>query len=211
MFSVTVNPVQAGLVTSLSRPGGNVTGTTYLSVEVGPKLLELMHEVVPAAKTFAVLVNPGNVLTETLLRDWRAAAGPLGLTLTVFNVSSDRELDAAFTALAEPKPGGLVMGGDAALNARMEQIAARALPLGLPTIYPSARFVAGGGLMSYGGSRRRCAPSGRRLYRAGFSRAQKPADLPVQQSTKVELVINLKTAKALGITVPPRCSRAPTR
>jgi ABC-type uncharacterized transport system substrate-binding protein len=202
VFTSISNPVQVGLVASLSRPGGNITGTTYLNLEVGPKLLEVMREALPAATTMAVLINPTNPNADTQVGNLRAAARTLGIELHVLPVSNEHELDAAFTTLARQKPGGLVVGGDPFLNSRNELIAAMALRHALPAIYPSRTFVAAGGLMSYAGS----APEA--YYQAGIYtgrilRGEKPADLPVQQTTRVELAINLRTAKALGIDMPP--------
>jgi putative tryptophan/tyrosine transport system substrate-binding protein len=201
VFTIITDPVRAGLVSNLSRPGGNITGISYLNVEVGPKLLEIMHEAVPAAKTIALLVNPANPGTATVERNMQAAADKLGVTLPVLHVDHERQLDAAFARLAELRPGGLVIGGDVVLNAQMATIAATALRLGLPTIYPSERFAALGGLMSYAGS----ALDGYQRaggYAGRILRGDKPADLPVQLVSKIEFVINMKTAKALGITMP---------
>ena len=152
VFTTISNPVQVGLVASLSRPGGNITGTTYLNLEVGPKLLEALREALPAATTMAVLINPTNPNADTQVGNLRAAARTLGIELHVLPVSNDHDLDAAFATLARQRVGGLVIGGDPFLNSRSELIAAMALRHALPAIYPSRTFVAAGGLMSYAGS-----------------------------------------------------------
>ena len=152
VFTTISDPVQVGLVASLSRPGGNLTGTTYLNLEVGPKLLEALREALPTATTMAVLINPTNPNAEAQAGNLRAAARTLGIELHVLPVSNDLDLDAAFATLARQRPGGLVIGGDPFLNSRNQLIAAMALRHALPTIYPSRTFVAAGGLMSYAGS-----------------------------------------------------------
>jgi putative ABC transport system substrate-binding protein len=208
VFTSIANPVQVGLVASLSRPAGNVTGATYLSLEVGPKLLELMREAVPAATKVALLINPTNPNAEAQVGNLNAAARTLGLELQVLRVSNEGELDAAFAALVQQRVSGLVIGGDPFLNSRNEQIAALALRHGLPAIYPSRTFAAAGGLMSYSGN---AAEMYRQagVYTGRILKGEKPADLPVQQTTKVELIVNLRTAKALGIDLPlPLLGRA---
>jgi ABC-type uncharacterized transport system substrate-binding protein len=202
VFTTISNPVQVGLVASLSRPGGNVTGTTYLNLEVGPKLLEVMREALPAATTIAVLINPTNPNADAQEGNLRAAARTLGVELHVLPVSNEHDLDAAFAALAQQKPGGLVIGGDPFLNSRNELIAAVALRHAIPSIYPSRTFVAAGGLMSYAGNATEAYYQAG-IYTGRILRGEKPADLPVQQTTRIELIINLRTAKALGIDLPP--------
>lgn len=201
VFTTISDPVQIGLVASLSRPGGNVTGITGLDVQVAPKLLELMHEVVPMATIMALLVNPTNPNTESLSKDLQATARTLGLQLHILNASTDRDLDTVFATLAQLRAGGLVIGGDAFINTRSEQVAALALRHAVPAIYQSRAFVAAGGLMSYGGSiTDEYHQAG--VYIGRILNGGKAADLPVQQATKIEFVINLKTAKALGLTIP---------
>jgi ABC-type uncharacterized transport system substrate-binding protein len=209
VFYTGGNPVAEGLVASLAQPGGNLTGVTSLTVGVVQKRLELLLELVPTATVVALLVNPANpVLTETQSRDLQEAAHIRGLELQVLRASTDRDLDTAFATLAQLRAGGLVIGIDAFFTSRIDQIAALALRHVVPTIYQSREFAGAGGLMSYGGSitdQYRMVGS----YTGRILKGEKPADLPVQQLTKVELFINLKTAKALGITVPlPLSGRA---
>ena len=202
VFQIGIDPVQVGLVASLARPGGNLTGVTTLAVELGPKRLELLHELVPAATTVALLVNPTNpTLAETLSRDVQAAARNFRLTLHILQASTERDFDGAFASLARLQAGGLVIGTDAYFNTRSEQLAALALRHGMPAIYQYPEFAAAGGLMSYGSSYRE-AHNLAGVYTGRILKGEKPADLPVQQATKFELIINLKTAKALGITFP---------
>ena len=201
VFTTISNPVQIGLVASLSRPGGNVTGVTQLNVEVGPKLLELLHEVVPTATIMALLVNPANPNAETTVRELQAAARTLGLQLHVLNASTEGDLDAVFATLRQLRAGGLVIGGDVFFTGRSEQLAALTLRHAVPSIYQPRAFVAAGGLMTYGA----IATDAYRqagVYTGRILEGEKPADLPVQQATKVELIINLKTAEALGLTFP---------
>jgi putative ABC transport system substrate-binding protein len=201
VFTMSGDPVKLGLVASLSRPGGNVTGVTQLNVEVGPKRLELAHELVPTATTIALLVNPTNPISGTLLRDLQAAARSLGLQLHVLRASNERDIDGAFATLARLRLGVLVVSSDPLFTSRSEQLAALALRHAVPTIYQDRTFAAAGGLMSYGGS----IPDAYRqagVYTGRILKGEKPADLPVVQATKVELFINLKTAKALGLDVP---------
>ena len=174
---------------------------TTLNVELGPKRLELLHELVPTATVIALLVNPTNPNAETLSRDLQAAARTLGLQLHVLHASTERDFDTVFATLVQLRAGGLVIGPDPFFNSRSEQLAALAVRHAVPAIYQYREFAAAGGLMSYGGS---ITDSYRQVgvYTGRILKGEKPADLPVQQSTKVELVINLKTAKALGLTVP---------
>ena len=202
VFTTANDPVQLGLVASLARPGGNLTGVTQLAIEVGPKRLELLHELVPTATLIALLVNPTNPTSaETQSRDMQAAARILGVQLHVLHASTDRDFDTVFATLAELRAGALVIGADAFLYGRSEQLAALAFRHAVPAISYERAFSAVGGLMSYGGS----TPDTYRLagvYTGRILKGEKPSDLPVQQSTKVELIINLKTAKALGLTIP---------
>jgi putative ABC transport system substrate-binding protein len=203
VFATGGDPVELGLVASLARPGGNLTGVTALGLEVAPKRLELLHELVPTATTVAVLVNPTNPFPfiETQLQDLQAAARTLGLQLHVLRASTERDFDVAFATVVQLRAGALMIGNDAFFSSRLEQLAVLALRHAVPTIFQYREFAAAGGLMSYGGSitdifRLVGAYTGRIL------KGDKPADLPVQQSTKVELIINMRTAKALGITFP---------
>jgi putative tryptophan/tyrosine transport system substrate-binding protein len=202
VFSVAVDPVEFGLVDSLNRPGGNITGVTLLSVVLGPKLLELLHELVPAATVMALIVNPTSPLAETLIGDAQAAARTLGLKLHVLYASSERDFDSVFETLIQLRAGALVIGADAFFTNHSEQLAALALRHAMPAIYATREFAEAGGLMSYGPS---IADSWRLMgvYTGRILNGEKPADLPVQQVTKVELIINLKIAKALGLTFPP--------
>ena len=203
VFRLAADPIAAGLVASLSRPGGNITGVTSLNLEVGPKRLEFLHELVPTATIMAALVNPTNPINaEILSRDLQATARLLGLQLHLLHASSDADIDAVFATLTELRAGGLVIGTDAFFTSRDEKLAALALRYRIPTIYQWREFVAAGGLMSYGGS---FADSYRLagVYTGRILKGEKPADLPVQQATKLELFINIKTAKALGLEVPP--------
>ena len=202
VFSVGIDPVEFGLVASLNRPGGNLTGITSLNVEVGPKRLELLHELVPSATMIALLVNPTNPNAETLSRDAQAAAHSLGLQLQVLHASSERDFDTVFASLVQLRIGGLVVGIDPFIGTRIEQIAALALRHTMPTIYQFREFAAAGGLMTYG-TNTADTFRGAGVYTGRILKGEKPADLPVQQATKVELIINLKTAKLFGLTVPP--------
>jgi putative ABC transport system substrate-binding protein len=208
VFRIASNPVEVGLVASLARPGGNLTGVTTLGVEVGPKQMELLHEVVPTATVVALLVNPTNpTLAESQSRVLPAVAGSLGLRLHVLHASTDRDFDAVFASLAQLHAGALVIGVDAFFNRRSAELATLATRHAMPTISAYEEFTAAGGLMSYGGS---IVASSREagVYVGRILKGEKPADLPVTQSTKVSLVINLKTAKALGLTVPPTLQAA---
>src|SRR5499433_3054881 len=202
IFSTTVDPVEAGFVASLNRPGGNLTGWTITNVELGPKQLELLHELVPTSSSIALLVNAANpVLAEPTTKNAQAAARTLGLQLHVLNASTDQEIDAAFATLVQLHAGGLVIGPDNFFNSRSEQLAALALRNQIPAIYQYHEFAAAGGVMSYGGN----LTDAYRLvgvYVGRILKGEKPADLPVQQPTKFQLVINLRTAKALGLTIP---------
>ena len=203
IFVLGSDPVQFGLVQSLARPGGNVTGVTVLDVELVPKAFELLHELVPAAATIAVLVNPNNLLVEAQARGSQIAAHNLGVHLLVLNASSQSEIDAAFTTLVEQRADALLVTGEPLFfGTARDQLIALATRHAVPTIYQFRQLAEAGGLMSYGTS---LADAQRisGVYAGRILRGERPADLPVQQSTKVELVINLKTAHALGLTVPP--------
>jgi putative tryptophan/tyrosine transport system substrate-binding protein len=202
VFAMGINPVAAGLVHALNQPGGNVTGVNTLNVELGPKRLELLHEVVPTATIVALLVNPTNPgNAEVLLRDAQATASALGLQVHVLNAKTEGEMEAAFAALLQLQAGALVIGPDQFFNSRIEQIAALAVHHAVPAVYEGREFAAAGGLMSYGQSILDSYQLAG-VYTGRILNGEKPADLPVQQSTKVDLYINLKSAKALGITFP---------
>jgi putative ABC transport system substrate-binding protein len=181
VFSTNADPVQFGLVASLSRPGGKLTGVTSLNVEVGPKRLELLHEAVPAATLIGLLLNPTNPLTEAFLRDHQAAARILGVQLHVLYASNELDIDAAFATLVQLRAGGLVIGQDAFFANRTEQLTALALRHAVPTIFQTRAFVAAGGLMSYGGN---VTETGRLagMYTGRILKGEKPGDLPVQQA-----------------------------
>jgi ABC-type uncharacterized transport system substrate-binding protein len=201
VFAIGDDPVELGLVASLARPGGNVTGVSFLNVELMPKLLELLSELVPRAGVFALLVNPNNPQTERIIRDVQEAARAKGVPFPILKAGSESEIDAAFASLAQLQAGALVIGADAFFTSRREQLVALAARYAVPAIYQWPEFAAAGGLISYGTSLtavyRRVG-----IYAGKILKGAKPADIPVEQPTKFELVINLKTAKALGLTVP---------
>jgi putative ABC transport system substrate-binding protein len=199
VFTLSGDPVESGLVDSLSHPGRNLTGATTLNIEVSAKRLELMHELIPAATVIALLVDPG--AADPQLAELNSAARTLGLQLGVLHAGNDRELDDAFATLAQLGAGGLVIGVSSFLISRSSRLAALALRYRVPSVYLYREFAVAGGLMSYGGS----LAEGYRMAGSSAGRilqGAKPAELPVQQATKVELIINLKTAKALGLDVP---------
>jgi putative tryptophan/tyrosine transport system substrate-binding protein len=202
VFHVGGDPVEVKLVASLARPGGNVTGVTTLSVELVAKRLELLHEMIPTAGVVALLVNPTNQVAEPVTRDVQAAARTLGLKLHVLHASTELDFDVAFARLGELKAGALVVGTDSFFISQGEQLGALAFRHGVPAIFQYREFAAAGGLASYGGSG--TDPSRQvGVYTARILKGEKAADLPVQQEAKVELIINLKAAKALGVNVPP--------
>jgi putative ABC transport system substrate-binding protein len=196
------DPVAVGLVASLNRPGGNLTGVTTLGSEVGPKRLELLHELVPAATSIALLLNPTSPGAESQTRDMQAAARTLGLELQVLRASTDRDFDTVFSALQQQRAGGLVISNSGLFLNGSEQLAALTVRHAVPTIFEFREFAAAGGLMSYGGDTNTTGYLQVGIYTGRILKGAKPADLPVQQATKVELVINMKTAKTLGLTVP---------
>jgi putative ABC transport system substrate-binding protein len=202
VFAVAVDPVKIGFVASLNRPGGNLTGITNLNVEVGPKRLQLLRELIPTATIIALLINPNNPRTaEDFLRALHLAASTLGLQLHVLQASTEQDFDRVFAALAQLRADALVIMPDVFFNSRIEQLAKLSLRHAMPAIYQYRPFVAAGGLISYGSDETeyyRMVGT----YTGKILKGMKPADLPVVQSTKVELLINLKTAKALGINVP---------
>jgi len=196
------DPVELGLVASLNRPGGNLTGVTPLNTALGPKRLELLHELVPAASTIALLVNPTGTSAEGQLRDLPGAARTIGVQLHVLRASSERDFDTVFAALGGLRVGALLIGNDGFFTDRIEQLAALAIRHAVPAIYPYREFAAAGGLMSYGGSITN-AYHLMGVYAGRILKGEKPGDLPVQQATKIELILNLKTAGVLGIKLPP--------
>jgi ABC-type uncharacterized transport system substrate-binding protein len=202
VFTTIGDPVQLDLVTSLNRPGGNVTGVTQTNVETAPKRLQLLHELLPMASVMALLVNPTNPTNaEISTKELQAAARSLGLELHVLNASTEHDFDGVFAKLGQLRAGGLVIGGDPLFSSWSEQLAALALRHAVPTVYQSRDFAEAGGLLSYGTDFReayRLAGN----YTGRVLKGDKPTDLPVQQATKVELYINLKTAKALGLNIP---------
>ena len=202
VFQFAADPVQLGLVASLSRPGGNITGVTSLNVEVRPKQLELLHELVPNAGVIGMLVNPNNPDAEIQSRDAQAAAGRLALQLDILRARTEGDFDAAFASSVQLRAGALVIGSDVLFFSRSRQLGALAFRHAIPAICPYREFAEAGGLMSYGTN---IADLYRQVgaYTARILKGEKPADLPVQQAVKLELVINLKTAKALGLEVPP--------
>jgi putative ABC transport system substrate-binding protein len=202
VFSAGFDPVEAGLVPSLNRPGGNITGVTILDVELGPKRLELLHELVPATSTLVALVNPSDpARSETTAKLLQAAARTLGVQLVILHASADNELDAVFASLTQLRAGGLVIGGEPFFNSRVKQLAALSIRYAVPTVYQLPEFTAAGGLASYGGNLTDALRVAG-LYSGRILKGEKPADLPIQQATKIELILNLKTAGALGITIP---------
>jgi putative ABC transport system substrate-binding protein len=202
VFSAGNDPVQAGLVAGLNRPGGNVTGFTSMAYEVIPKRLGLLHDLVPGAARFAVLVNPANTSTETTLRDVQEAAPIIGLQIHILNATTIGEIDAAFATLARERPDALFVAPDGFFTSRRVQFATLTAVNKIPATYANRDFVAAGGLMSYGAD---LADMNRQVgvYTGRILKGAKPADLPVVQSTKLDLAINLQTARALDIKVPP--------
>jgi putative ABC transport system substrate-binding protein len=201
VFTTSSDPIQIGLVTSLNRPGGNVTGVTQLNVEVGPKRLELARELMPGSSAVALLVNPTNPQGEAVTRSVEAAAATAGMQVKVVKASNDAEMEAAFAGFAALGAGVLTIGTDAFFNGKTAQLAKLAVRYSVPAIYQYDEFAQSGGLMSYGGSIKDAYRTAG-IYAGRILKGDKPGDLPVQQSTKVELIINLKTAKTLGIAVP---------
>ena len=202
IFQLGADPVEVGLVVSLSRPSGNVTGVTSLGAELVPKQLELLRELIPPTAAAALLVNPSAPIAEAVTRDAQAAARTLGLQVHVLHASTEADFHRAFAAVAELRVGGLVISTDGFFNSRNEQLGALSARHTVPAIAQYREFVTAGGLACYGGSVTEiCRLVG--IYTGRVLKGERPADLPVQQSTKAELIINLKTAKALGLEVPP--------
>jgi putative tryptophan/tyrosine transport system substrate-binding protein len=202
VFTGVSDPVTVGLVASLARPGGNITGFSGMTAELMPKRLELLFELVPHAEVIALLVNPNDAITERMIRDVQDAARAKGMQLHVLKADSEGEIETAVASLVQLHAGGLLVGPDAFFSSRREQLVALASRQAVPAIYQSREFVVAGGLISYGTSftavYRQVG-----IYAGRILKGEKPADLPVQRPTTFELVVNLKTAKALGLTVPP--------
>jgi ABC-type uncharacterized transport system substrate-binding protein len=203
VFVNGTDPVEVGLVASLNRPGGNITGINFLVNLLGQKKIEVLREITPDASSIAVLVNPKILTADAQLKDFEQAAQALGLRAHRFLAGNERELDEVFGSLPQLAVGGLAIGADAFLFSRRDQLVALAARYSIPTVYPWREAPAAGGLMSYGAS---ITDAYRHagVYAGRILNGEKPADLPIHQSTKVELVINLKTAKALGIIVSPK-------
>jgi len=203
VFSIGEDPAQVGLVASLNRPGGNLTGFNAFSGELGGKGLALLHELVPSAATIGFLENPSNPASEVTRRDVLAAAPVIGVKLQILKAGTDREIDLAFVSLVQARAGALLVRNDLFFNNRIEQIIALAARYAIPTMYLYREFVVAGGLISYGTS---LIEAYRQigLYTGRILKGEKPADLPVIQATKLALIINLKTAKALGLQIPDR-------
>jgi putative ABC transport system substrate-binding protein len=201
VFTTIADPVQIGFVTSLNRPGGNVTGATMLSVEVGPKLMELLHAAVPSAGTMVLLVNPDNPNAETQSKSIQQAAEKLGVKFHVLNATTERDFDTVFAKLKELQAGALIIGHDVFFNAQARQLGALTFRNKMPAIYTLSEFAASGGLISYGASRSDAWHQAG-VYVGRILKGEKPSELPVIQPTTFEFAINLKTAKALGVSVP---------
>ena len=201
VFGVGFDPLAFGLVSSLSRPDGNLTGVSVLDVEIGPKRLELLHELIPTATVMALLINQTTPAAEIIVKGAQAAATAHGLQLHVVHAATERDFDSAFAAVAELRADALVIGADPFFTSRSQQLGELTFAHKVPAIYEFREFAAAGGLISYGTS---LADAFRQvgIYTGRILKGEKPSDLPVQQATKVELFLNLKTAKALGITVP---------
>jgi putative ABC transport system substrate-binding protein len=202
VFAIGGDPVELGLVASLNRPGGNVTGVSFLTNALGSKRLELLRELAPAASIIGFIVDPTNPSTATEMKDMQDAANALGRRLIIVKTSTEREVDAAFASLVQQRADAVIMAGQAFLSGRRDQLVALTQRHALPAVYQRREIVAAGGLMSYGTS----VPDAHRLagvYAGRILKGEKPTDLPIVQSTRFELAINLKTAKALGLPVPP--------
>ena len=201
VFQIGADPIKLGLVDSLNRPGGNVTGATMMASDLGSKRLELLRELVPQATSFVALINPATPTAQSQMRDLKQAADTLGLRVNVLNASAEAELEPAFSSMKDLRGDALLIGADPFFNGLSTKIAALTLRHQIPAIYQFRAFTAAGGLLSYGGSITDAYHQAG-VYAARVLKGDSPADLPVQQSTKVELIVNLKTAKALGVTVP---------
>jgi putative tryptophan/tyrosine transport system substrate-binding protein len=201
VFTPGGDPVALGFVASLNRPGANVTGTTYLAGELAPKQLQLLRELTPNVALFGVLVDPAFLGTPSMIADLQAAARTLGLQLVVANARTDSDLETAFATYSQQRVGAVLVGNSALFSRQMEQLAALAARHALPAIFQLREYALAGGLMSYGSSLG-YAYHQAGIYAGRILKGDKPSDLPVQQVVKIELVINLKTAKALGLTIP---------
>ena len=203
VFIAAADPVQLRLVTSLNRPGGNLTGFNSYHGELAAKALALLHELVPGTKTIGFLGNPNNPIFELMTRDLLAAASIIGLKVEMLKAGTDSEIDAVFESAVQTGTGALLIQGDTLFITRTERVTGLAARHGIPVMYPYREFVVAGGLVSYGtGLIEAWRQIG--LYTGRILKGEKPTDLPVQQFTKVELIINLKTAKTLGLEVPPK-------
>jgi len=203
VFSIAADPVEAGLVPSLSRPSGNLTGVTSLNVELAPKKLEMLHALLPGAKSIALMVNPTNpIVADTQSRELRVAAASLALQLHVVEAGTEQDFESAFARMQQLRVDGLVIGTDLLYVSRSERLAASVVRHAMPAIFQFSEFTAAGGLMSYGGSVKEWSRQAG-AYAGRILKGDKPADLPVMQSTKVELIVNLKAARSLGLEVPP--------
>ena len=202
VFTVGFDPVQDGLVTSLARPSGNLTGISMLAVELVPKRLELVSELIPQARTFALLVNPNNGYSERMIRGVEDAARAKGVPLSILKASTESEVDAAFASLVQRQAGALLVGADPFFLSRRDLLVALAARLAVPAIYDWREYAVAGGLISYGPS---VTGTWRQLgdYAGKILKGAKPADLPVEEPTTFELVVNLKTTKALGLVMSP--------
>src|SRR5262245_43438535 len=203
VFAIGADPIGLGLVASLNRPGGNITGVTFLVTSLAAKRLELLRELVPSTTVVGFLVNPANPTSESQTRDVQAAAHTLGLNLPIVNVSSERDIDAAFASFDRQRVNAVMVGADAFCTARRDQLVELAARHAIPASYHIREFVVAGGLMSYGANlidMFRLAG----VYAARILKGEKPTELPVQQTVKFELAINRKTAKALGLDVPDK-------
>jgi len=203
VFSAAADPVQLGLVTSLNRPGGNLTGVNSFAGELGAKGLALLRDLVPSTETIGFLENPNNPIFDITTRDVLAAAPVVGLKVQILKASTDREIDNAFVSLVQVRTGALLVGTDPFFNSRIEQLVALAARHAIPAMYPLREFAAAGGLMSYGTSNRDIYQQVG-IYTGRILKGAKPADLPVMQTIKFDLVINLKTAKALNLQIPDK-------
>ena len=202
VFEIASDPVEVGLVSSLNKPGANVTGVTTLNLEIGPKRLELLHNVIPSATVFGLLINPTNPsIAETNIKSIQSAAKSFVLEMHILYASTEDELDAAFEELKKIKAGGLLIASDSFFSSHVKQLAVLSIRHAVPTVYQFREFAIAGGLLSYGTS---FTQSFRTVgnYAGRILKGEKPADLPVQQATAVELIINQRTAEALGVTVP---------
>ena len=203
VFTIGADPIDLGLVSSLNRPGGNVTGVNFLVKTLIAKRLELLRELMPSATVIGFLTNPANPASDSETKDVQAAAHTLGLNLPILNVSSERDIDAAFASFARQRVNAVMVGADAFFTSRRDQLVELAARHAIPASYHIREFVAAGGLMSYGANlidMYRLAG----VYAARILKGEKPAELPVQQTVKFELAVNLKTAKALGLAVPDK-------